>query len=39
MSKWVTAVKELDDFLKTHTILETLKHAPAQVLEARRRPR
>jgi hypothetical protein len=27
MSKWGSAVKELDDFLKTHTILETLKHA------------
>jgi len=27
MSKLGAAVKELDDFLKTHTIMETLKHA------------
>jgi len=26
MAKWGTAVKELDDYLKTHTILETLEH-------------
>jgi Family of unknown function (DUF5694) len=27
MAKWGAAVKELDDYLKTHTILETLEHA------------
>lgn len=27
MAKWGAAAKELDDFLKTHTVLETLKYA------------
>ncbi len=29
MAKWGAAVKQLDDYLKSHTILETLEHANA----------
>lgn len=27
LAKWGAAVKELDDYLKTHTVLQTLRHA------------
>jgi hypothetical protein len=33
-AKWGTAVKELDDFLHTHTILETLKFANSDAFVA-----
>jgi hypothetical protein len=34
MAEWGAAVKELDDFLKTHTVLETLEHANSDAFVA-----
>lgn len=34
LAEWGAAVKELDDFLKTHTVLETLEHANSDAFVA-----